>query len=571
LWEAYLPGLGHAFAKFPIFRANEAHEPGANHMGSNYASATDAIYVAYGKECLKLDPATGRTAAAFTLPDGGEFAQVKIWNDQLVAAVNPLEFDDRPAGEDTWNKSCSKLLVVLDRHHGKILWQRTADNAFHHNSIIAGDGVVYCIDRLPPGQEDHLRRRGVGPGQLGKPYRLLALDAETGEVVWSTDQEIFGTWLGYSAEEGVLIQSGRRSPDMISGEPTGRIIAYRAKDGEVLWDKNEDVDDGPYLLAHGIIYMQNSQYSPSNALDMLTGEEVMTRHPLTGKRVAWHFMRNKGCSSVIGCENLLTFRSGAAAYYDLTSQGGVGHLGGFKSGCSSNLVPANGVLSAPDYTRSCNCSYQNQTSLALVPMPGVETWTHGAAESPDGPIQRAGINLGAPGDRVAEDGTLWMEFPVPQYGDTSGDGFTYPNIEVVTIPKQLKTFRHHSSRFDGPEPRWVAASGAVGIGKLSLRLGGERRRSFRVRLFFAEPAPIAVGQRVFSVRLQGQEVLSNFDIIQAAGTPRRTVVREFHGVEVEDKLHVELVAQDGTPRPEPLLCGIEVVAESNTGQMARDD
>ena len=29
LWQADLPGLGHAFAKFPIFRANEAHEPGA--------------------------------------------------------------------------------------------------------------------------------------------------------------------------------------------------------------------------------------------------------------------------------------------------------------------------------------------------------------------------------------------------------------------------------------------------------------------------------------------------------------------------------------------------------------
>ena len=186
--------------------------------------------------------------------------------------------------------------------------------------------------------------------------------------------------LATRAKEGLLIQSGRRSPDMISGEPTGRIIAYRAKDGKVLWDKEKDVDDGPYLLAHGIIYMQNSQYSPSNALKILTGEEVMTKHPLTGQTVPWHFMRNKGCSSVIGCENLLTFRSGAAAYYDLTNNGGIGHFGGFKSGCSSNLVPANGVLSAPDYTRSCNCSYQNQTSLALVHMPEVETWTHGAAD-----------------------------------------------------------------------------------------------------------------------------------------------------------------------------------------------
>ena len=571
LWQADLPGLGHAFAKFPIFRANEAHEPGANHMGSNFATAPDGVYVAHGKECLKLDPATGKRLAIFTLPSGGTFAQVKFWEQLLVAAADPLEFDDKPVGEDTWNKTCSKHLVVLDRHSGGLLWQRTADNAFHHNSIIVGNGLVFCIDRLPPGQEDNLRRRGASPTQRGKRYKLLALDARNGNVVWSTDQNIFGTWLGYSAKEGLLIQSGRRSPDMISGEPTGRIIAYRASDGKVLWDKEKDVDDGPYLLAHGIIYMQNSQYSPSNAVQMLTGEEVMTKHPLTGQTVPWHFMRNKGCSSVIGCENLLTFRSGAAAYYDLTNNGGIGHFGGFKSGCSSNLVPANGVLSAPDYTRSCNCSYQNQTSLALIHMPEVETWTHGAADHPDGPIQRAGINFGAPGDRVSENGTLWMEFPVPQYGESTKDGFTYPNIEVWTTPKQLTTFRHHSSRFEGPQPRWVAASGVIGLRDVVLRLHGDRERAFRVRLFFAEPKDIASAQRVFSVQLQGQEVLSSFDVIQAAGGPRRTVVREFRSVQVTDELSVKLVPVKGSPVQEPLLCGIEVIAESVADSVARTE
>src|SRR2546427_4621223 len=45
-----------------------------------------------------------------------------------------------------------------------------------------------------------------------------------------------------------------------------------------------------------------------------------------------------------------------------------GNLGGFRSSCTNNLVVAGGLLTAPDYTRTCTCSYQNQTSLALVPM-----------------------------------------------------------------------------------------------------------------------------------------------------------------------------------------------------------
>ena len=93
---------------------------------------------------------------------------------------------------------------------------------------------------------------------------------------------------------------------------------------------------------------------------------------------------------------MLTFRSGAAGYYDLLNDGGTGNFGGFKSGCTSNLVVANGVLNAPDYTRTCSCAYQNQTSLALVHMPQVDLWSvddfasnHQLKE----PIKHLGINF----------------------------------------------------------------------------------------------------------------------------------------------------------------------------------
>src|SRR2546427_13090888 len=82
-----------------------------------------------------------------------------------------------------------------------------------------------------------------------------------------------------------------------------------------------------------------------------------------------------------------------------------GNIGGFRSGCTNNLVVAGGVLCAPDYTRTCTCSYQNQTSLALVPMPDAEMWTFFGKRVVDGPVRRVGINLGAPGNRKAAEGT----------------------------------------------------------------------------------------------------------------------------------------------------------------------
>src|SRR5206468_7155745 len=135
------------------------------------------------------------------------------------------------------------------------------------------------------------------------------------------------------------------------------------------------------------------------ACSLLTGESIYCEDPLTGKKVEWRWTRTYGCNTPMASEHLLTFRSGAAGYYDLCNDGGTGNIGGFRSGCTNNLIVAGGLLTAPDYTRTCTCSYQNQTSLALVPMPEAEMWTYFGRGEPASVVRRVGINLGAPGNR----------------------------------------------------------------------------------------------------------------------------------------------------------------------------
>ncbi|MCX8035838.1 MAG: PQQ-binding-like beta-propeller repeat protein [Candidatus Sumerlaeia bacterium] len=561
LWETHLPGIGHNFVKFPITAENEKHEPGANHMGSNFAVTTDGVYVCHGPACLRLDPATGQVRSTFALAGEETCSQVRVYGDLLVLAFDPLLLDFQPLGENNWNGASSRRLVVMNRHSGEVLWQRSARHAFHHNTIIVGNNTVFCIDRLPPGQEAKLKRRGRKPASVGAQYCLLALDVHTGEQIWSTTETVFGTWLGYSQEHDILLQGARQSADMVRGEPGGRLIAYRGRDGSVLWDKREDVDQGPYLIHNDVLYMQQGNYKPMGALYLRTGETYMREHPLTGETVPWQFIRNKGCGTAIACENLLTFRSGAAAFYDLTTNGGVGNLGGFRSGCTSNLIAANGVLNAPDYTLSCVCSYQNQTSVAMIYTPDVEVWTWGAVESSEGPIRRAGINFGAPGDRIADNGTLWMEYPVPDFGDKVEKGLTFPNLDIRVEPESPKWFRRHSSWFPGDPMAWVTASGAVGLTKITIPLGNSAPCAYRVRLFFAEPDGIAPGQRRFDVALQGREVLTDFDIARTAGLNGRSVVKEFSGILAEESLIVSLTPDDDAPIREPVICGIEIVAE----------
>jgi hypothetical protein len=88
-------------------------------------------------------------------------------------------------------------------------------------------------------------------------------------------------------------------------------------------------------------------------------------------------------------------------------------------------------------------------------------------------------------------------------------------------------------------------------------------RPFTVALTFAEPDGLSPGQRVFSVRMQGQPVLTDFDVAREAGGANRGVVREFTGVLIHEALELEFAASTGHPA---LLCGVELIEEPAEGE-----
>lgn len=557
LWERELPGVGKHYDY-------TSHEAGANAVGSNFVSLPDGIYVAYGRRCLRLDPATGQTMSQILLPPWGNrkappnWGTFRIYKDLIVAAALPITFSSDPIGEkENFNAISSKRLDVVDRHTGKHLWSAVADYSFRHNAICAGGGKIFCMDRFPLHEVAMRKRRGETPKGKAK---ILAFDAKTGKEIWRTDKDIFGTWLSYSEEHDLLLQAARHSRDMVSDEPRGRMIAYRGKDGTVLWDI-PDGYDGPCML-HG-----DKIITQGDGVVMRTGKTLMRKDPLTGLDMPWKFTRNYGCNTAIASQHLLTFRSAAAGYFDLAGMSGTGNFGGFRSSCTSNLIVAGGLLNAPDYTRTCTCSYQNQSSLALIPMPKAEVWAFNHYEPKAGArIRRVGINLGAPGDRMASNGTLWLEYPK--------NPSPSPDVRVELDPSEPGTFCRHSLRVEGESHAWVGASGVRGLRSATLGLlpktkqtdSGDRpaatTEAYTVRLYFCEPEEIEAGARVFDVSLQGKRVLKGFDVVKAAGGAMRVVVREFKGIGVEHDLSIALSPVKGTKMAEPILCGVEAVIES---------
>ena len=566
---------------------NQSHIPGANAVGANYVATPEAVYIVAGPNCYALDPATGNTVKTLRLREGDDapnFGYIGAVGDYLITGAAPLGLTDEKTTRNDEFGVGSKSLVALNRHTGERLWSRPAVYEFRHNTIVIGAQKVFAIDGMSKQRLELLKRRGAAPE--GEPT-LMALDLQTGAEVWSTTENVFGTWLGYSEEHDVLIQGGSRSGDRAGDEVGSGILACKGSDGTVLW-KDDRSYLGPPILHHDLIITQvpygTRTAGPAFVLNLLTGDEVQRTHPMTGESVPWNWVRFYGCNTAIASENLLTFRSAAASFVDLTRGQGTSSLGGFKSSCTSNLVVADGVVNAPDYTRTCTCSYQNQSSLAFVHEPDVEIWSFDYYPPPETPtpVTRVGLNLGAPGNRHGDDGTLFLE--VPSVGGPS------PDIPVRLLEGEPKWFRAHASEVEG-ELDWVAASGLKGAVTLAIRpflqpdpedngrveayernaftldlANGEPQGAFEqpqaytVRLYFSEPEDRKPGERVFTVALQGQEALADFDITQAAGGPRRSVMKEFRGVQVQDDLTISLTPAGGSQAP-PVLCGIELVAE----------
>ncbi len=564
---------------------NQVHIPGANARGTNYVATDDRVYVVEGARCHAIDPATGKTLREFQIPknDSGEqpeWGYIGVYKHVLIAGVgfanyrsrNELAFPDDEKlskskagfGAKSLDRAASVALVGFDRHSGETLWRVNANHSFWHNGIVAGGDQIYCLDRNPQKIEDALRRRG----QLSSEgYRIVALDYRSGAVNWEVGEGIFGTWLGYSEKHDLLLQAGAKASDRLYDEVDQGMAVYEGRTGTVRWKDEQRKYSGPCILHNDLIITNTNAYSKSaGAFFLEDGTPKLVEHPLTGQLQPWQITRAYGCNNIIASENLLTFRSGAAGFYDLTSQSGTGNLGGFKSGCTSNLVVANGVLNAPDYTRTCSCSYQNQTSLGLVHMPEVELWSVNAAASEQSPgqrsrerIRRLGINFGAPGDRRDPEGLLWIEYPV-----VAGES---PPL-AIELNEQAKFFQRHSSTVSGSDVPWILSSGvrAVTDIRLSMRLGELKdgateqvgavipKEFYDVRIYFT-----AAGQRedtaaVFDVLID-DDLVAERVTLDVSDPQHQHALVQLPRVAIGDVLHIRLAPHQG----EPAVAGISLL------------
>jgi hypothetical protein len=288
---------------------------------------------------------------------------------------------------------------------------------------------------------------------------------------------------------------------------------------------------------------QKNDWSPAPPV---IGERT---NPLTGDTEPRAFPKSYGCDGGVDYSYLYTMRSGTAAFYDKRVESGTIHISGPRSGCTNSIVPANGLLNVPYYFQGCTCSYPLPVGLSMISMPETHEQWMVWGKSDVQQVHRVGLNFGAPGDRMTDKGTLWL--------DTPSVGGPSPELDLQISPKSVKAFYEHSLWIEGGRGwPWVGASGITGVREISFKQ--IKAGDYTVRLYFREPEYSSTGQRVFDISLNGKPLISQLDVLQETQSNQKILVREFSQIHLDNDLNLTLTAQKG----EPLICGLELIEQS---------
>ncbi|MCX6899804.1 MAG: PQQ-binding-like beta-propeller repeat protein [Verrucomicrobia bacterium] len=549
LWERKIPNVVRTYT------SNES---------SNLAADESSFYVATTNKCLRLDAATGVLKVTYSMPVSPD-GKPRNWCHVAVT-------DGLLIGTGSKTNVVSDIMFACDTATGHIRWAysgsiQNATISIAKGRVFFADGGAPTAPAVKPRAKSAIR---AAKAPKASPLRnVTSLDLETGRTVWRKQMDLSGCvggthWgtLGSMVHNGVLVFFGVYTDGHFWKEffanqfDQRRVVALAASDGSQLWAKNIAYRVRPLIIG-------DTFHAEPWAFVLKTGEQRTRVNPITGRTEPWQFARpGHHCGTPAACANVMFFRSYYLGFYDLVGDFGTTTFGGQRPGCWINFIAANGLLMMPEASSGCMCPFPNVATVVFAPREENRVWAKYSLSGDIKPVKHLALNLGGPGDRRDDAGTLWLGYPRPT------GSLVLPLKATVDLLPRLGGYFAQSTdsvRVEGTRNPWLYTFGVRGVQRCELPLldAGDGTGLYTVRLGFAEMDDVKPGERVFDIALQGQPALKNFDVVKEAGGQRKAIVKEFKGVAVSDNLTIELLPKLRQPKPEqaPILQTVEVVRE----------
>ena len=343
---------------------------------SNMVADKFALYVAQGRYCIHYDGQTGQRARRYAVPEADtgkhHWSFLAVESSTLVGSrVNKGTLylgDDGEWFEDFKPSDISRVtsdrLFGVDTATGKTRWEYSG-GAIINSTITIGEDVIYFIEST---SEEARAKAGTIQtiGQLTH-QKLVALDLNSGQRQWERDHDFsklqFMTYLVYA--DDMLIATGT---DKNKNYHTYALAASRrvtkTEDGDssilppgsLLWEDHHKEGKGHHSghLQHPVI-VGDTFYSDQWAFDLKTGKQIRDDLP-----------ERRGCGTMSASRHSMFFRHYFHGMWNLDTNKRT-QFEGIRSGCWLGLIPAGGMLLAPETSAGCSCTHSIQTSVGYLP------------------------------------------------------------------------------------------------------------------------------------------------------------------------------------------------------------
>ena len=337
---------------------------------SNWCADREFIYAAVADKCWKIDTSLGKVASLYgVIPgpikgweyDWGYVARVGdgILGTAVKRGTSWTNFWG--GGSEGWydalsgavtDKVCSDNLFALDKETGKAAWTYSG-GVILNSTITADKDRVFFVECRHPKVKQAPERR-VGAAELWQDQHLVALNAQTGALLWEEPIDTAdGTVVFYMAHgKGRLVI-------VSSTDAKYHVYGFTDDAGQPVWSQSfgwlgGKGDHGKAMSRPAIV--GGRVYVRPQAFSLADGTPSSPNMP------------GGGCGTYACAANALIFRgSGTVTLWDRNT-GKSSTWSRLRPDCWLSTIPASGMLLSPEGGGGCSCGNWLETSIGFVPI-----------------------------------------------------------------------------------------------------------------------------------------------------------------------------------------------------------
>ena len=251
--------------------------------------------------------------------------------------------------DDEVGKVSGEYLFGYERLTGETLWVHDKGVIVHSTITIQDDTVVFVESRDPALEEEH---SGRFQQELPKVLHLVALELTTGQEKWAVEFDFSKCrHMLYLAAGGDTLVAMGTDP-----EKNYHVYGFSLQNGYKLWEHTSKARKTHHSghLSHPAI-VGDRIYVNLETLSRSSGEVEKV-----------HKFDYHGCGVMAASKHTIFQRFEHHGVWDLETDERKEILG-LRSGCWLGIIPAGGMLLAPESSAGCSCAHAIQTTAAYAP------------------------------------------------------------------------------------------------------------------------------------------------------------------------------------------------------------